>query len=84
MKTTVEIKDHIYKTLKLKSVQENRKINELMNESLSLYLDISPPKKLQKKQSVLLPILSSKSKKTLFGGMSSEEMHTIFSKESIP
>jgi len=84
MKTTVEIKDHIYQTLKLKSVQENRKINELMNESLSLYLDISSPKKLQKKQPVQHPILSSKSKKTLFGGMSSEEMHTIVSKECLP
>ena len=84
MKTTVEIKDHLYQTLKLKSVQENRKINELMNESLSLYLGIMSPSKFQKKKPSKHPILTSKSKKKLFGSMSSEEMHTLLSKESLP
>jgi hypothetical protein len=84
MKTTVEIKDHLYKTLKIKSVQENRKINELMNESLSLYLGIPSSSKLQKIKPIQHPILFSKSKKILFAGMSPEEMEAILSKESFP
>lgn len=85
MKTTVHIQDDLYKSLKIKAAKENRKIMDLMNESLRMYLGKRPLENSNPKSSMdlknLHPLIKAKNpkKKKLFEGMSNEEMEKMIS-----
>ncbi|MCC5816483.1 MAG: hypothetical protein JJT78_17160 [Leptospira sp.] len=83
MKTTVHIQDDLYKSLKIKAAQENRKIMDLMNESIRLYLGIGdldnisskvPAEKINRH-----PLIKAKNpnRKKLFEGMTNEKMERL-------